>query len=182
METIYKGKRYAKILPDGSVDIISSVLKTAKSTYYHPDDKLCAMFGYYPITEDDDLIEEPGYKIVDEGIRVVERDGKKVVRHEGRKLKIVDDGPNPGPGQEVKKDYWREIEGQWVHVYKYRSVSRHITPTKFDPPADENKEETVKEEAPAPAEEPTEKVEEPPAPVPEEQPKDEGSEAVDPVV
>ena len=173
MSTIYKGKRYAKVLPDGSIDIVTSVLKTAKNTYYHPDEKLCARFGYSLIVEDDDLIEEDGYKIVDEGLRVVERDGKKVVRHEGRKLKIVDNGPQPGPGQEVKKDYWKEIDGEWRHVYKYRSVSRHITPTKFDPP-DEKKEETVEEpkaevapEEPAPTAQeeqtPAEQVEQPAA-------------------
>lgn len=144
MGTIYKGKRYAKILPDGSIDIVTSVLKTDKNTYYHPDDKLCAKFGYHPIIEDVDLTEEEGYKVIDEGLQVIDVDGKKIVKHEGRKLKIVDNGPNPGPGQEVKKDLWKEIDGQWVHVYKYRSVSRHITPTKFNPP-EEKKEEPAPE-------------------------------------
>ena len=170
----YKDKRYAKILDDGTVDIISGVLRTPTRTYYHPSDAICAMFGYYPEDIEGDDREEEGYKIFDLGIKVVEEDGKKKVKHVYKKLPIVDDGPNPGPGQEVKSDKWKEIDGKWVHVYKYRSASRHVTPTKFDPPEPSKKsrkkaqcEEEIPVEEPAPVEEPIAEVAEPPA-VPEE--------------
>ena len=145
----YKSKQYAKILPDGSVDIITSVLKTPTRNYYYPSEALCAAFGYYPVDLIGDDTEEEGYKIFDDGIKVVEKDGKKIAQRTVRKLQIVDDGPQPGPGQEVKRDKWKEIKGKWVHVYKYRSASRHITPTKFpEEPVPSKKEEPVAEAAP----------------------------------
>ena len=145
----YKAKQYAKILPDGSIDIISSVLKTPTRTYYYPGDAVCAAYGYYPIDVIGDDTEEEGYKIFDDGTKVVEKDGKKVVQRIVRKLEIVDEGPKPGPGQEVKSDKWKEINGKWVHVYKYRSATRHVTPTKFpEEPVPSKKEEPVVEAAP----------------------------------
>lgn len=152
----YKAKQYAKILEDGSIDLVTTVLKTTNRTYYYPSEATCAAFGYSPVDVIGDGTEEKGYKVFDDGIKLIERDGKKIVQRTFRKLQIVDDGPNPGPGQEVKSDKWREIDGKWVHVYKYRSISRHITPTKFDPP--EPKVEEVPQE-PAPELEPAPEAE-----------------------
>ena len=177
----YKAKQYAKILPDGSIDIITSVLKTPTRTYYYPGDAVCAAYGYYPIDVIGDDTEEEGYKIFDDGTKVVEKDGKKVVQRIVRKLEIVDEGPKPGPGQEVKSDKWKEIKGKWVHVYKYRSASRHVTPTKFpdDPVPSKKDEEPVVEAAPeevAPTPEPV------PVPLAAEEPKvEEVAETKDPV-
>ena len=176
----YKAKQYAKILPDGSIDIISSVLKTPTRTYYYPGDAVCAAYGYYPIDVIGDDTEEEGYEIFDDGTKVVEKDGKKVVQRIVRKLEIVDEGPKPGPGQEVKSDKWKEINGKWVHVYKYRSATRHITPTKFpDEPVPSKKEESVVEASPeevAPTPEPV------PVPLAAEEPKvEEVAETKDPV-
>lgn len=150
----YKAKQYAKILEDGSIDLVTTVLKTPERTYYYPSEATCAAFGYLPVDVIGDGTEEKGYKVFDDGIKLIERDGKKIVQRTFRKLQIVDDGPNPGPGQEVKSDKWREIDGKWVHVYKYRSVSRHITPTKFDPPEPKKVEEVLQEPESVPEAEP----------------------------
>jgi len=125
-------EQYAKPLPDGGYEIAGSVIIAGGQKIYHPTKKTLLALGYLPIKDSIPNKEIEGYKLVDKGIT---REGDHFVHHL-KQLKIIDKGPQPGPGQELKSDYWKETDTQYIHVYKYRSVTRHITPTKFDPPAE----------------------------------------------
>jgi len=121
-------KQYAKKLPDGSYEIAGPVVKVGNKTFTHPTERTLKILGYLEVVDNIDTRPSPDYKIIDEGLEQV---GDHYVR-KCRRLRIVDDGPHPGPGQEVKNDFWKEVDGKWVHFYRYKSSSRHITPTKLE--------------------------------------------------
>ena len=130
-------EQFAKPLPDGSYEIAGPIVIHNGKKFYHPTAKTLKALGYLPIidTVPNKVIE--GYKLVDKGIT---REGDHYVHHL-KQLRIVDKGPNPGPGMELRSDYWKETENEYIHVYKYRSVTRHVTPSLL--PETEKKRKTL---------------------------------------
>jgi len=130
-------EQFAKPLPDGSYEIAGPIVYYCGKKLYYPSKKTLLAIGYLPVklTEPDKEIE--GYKLVDKGMT---REGDHFVRHI-KHLRIIDKGPNPGPGMELRSDYWKETENEYIHVYKYRSITRHVTPSIL--PETEKKRKTV---------------------------------------
>lgn len=118
-------EQYAKPLPDGTYEIAGPIVYYCGKKLYYPSKKTLLALGYLRIIDTIPNKQIPGYKLVDKGIT---REGDHFVHHL-KQLKIVDNGPNPGPGMELRTDYWKETDTEYIHVYKYRSKTRHVTPT-----------------------------------------------------
>ena len=116
-------ERYAKQLPDGTIEIAGPIVTYGDQKFYFPSKRTLKALGYLLVVEAENVVESEGYKLVDKGMVLAPTKDKFI--HIVKKLKIVDNEPAPGPDRIVSGDYWKEVGDEYVHMYKYTSTRRH---------------------------------------------------------